>query len=74
MTSDFLLDNLPDARDGLNKKERIILYCLQQAQTEMGNRNVPTLMLYGRVVEHIDIGQEEFQKILNRLVGLTKLN
>lgn len=66
---DELLDNLPDVRDGLNKKERIILYCLQQAQAEMQGRNVPTFMLYGRVVEHIDMGQEEFQLILSRLVG-----
>ena len=52
-----LLDMLPDARDGLNKKERIILYCLHEAQKEFGDRNVPTITLYGRVVEHIDIDQ-----------------
>lgn len=65
-------DNLPDVRDGLNKRERIILYCLHQAQNEMKGRNVPTIMLYGRVVEHIDISEEEFQTILSRLVGLTR--
>ena len=67
-------DDLPDVRDGLNKKERAILYCLQQTQKELGNRNVPTIMLYGRVVEMIDIGQEEFQTILSRFVGLTRMD
>ena len=66
------VDLLPDVRDGLTRKERIILYCLQQAQLESGGRNVPTIMLYGRVVEHVDIGQEEFQSILTRLVGMTR--
>ena len=66
------LDNIPDVRDGLTKKERVILYCLQRAQEELGGRNVPTIMLYGRVVELIDIGQEEFQSILSRFTGLTR--
>lgn len=72
MSTNPLFENLPDVRDGLNKKERIILYCLQQAQQELNDRNVPTILLYGRVVEHIDISQEEFQTILSRLVGLTR--
>ena len=72
MNYSSLFDDLPDARDGLNRKERIILYCLKQAQEEMHGRNVPTAMLYGRVVEHIDLAPEEFQTILNRLVGLTR--
>ena len=62
-------DDLSDVRDGLTKKERAILYCLQQAQKELGGRNVPTIMLYGRVLELVDIGQEEFQTILARFVG-----
>lgn len=68
------LDNLPDVRDGLNRKERAILYCLQQSQKEMGGRNVPTIMLYGRVLELVDISEAEFQSILSRFAGLTKLN
>jgi hypothetical protein len=67
-----LLDNLPDVRDGLNRKERAILVCLKEAQEEFGGRNVPTITLYGRVVEKIDIGPEEFQAILSRLVGGTR--
>ncbi|MEQ8953133.1 MAG: hypothetical protein RL120_03300 [Gammaproteobacteria bacterium] len=64
-----LYDNLPDVRDGLNRRERIVLYCLQQAQQELDDRNVPTILLYGRVVEHIDMSQDELQDILSRLVG-----
>ena len=41
---------------------------LQQAQRELGGRNVPTIMLYGRVVEHIDISVEEMQQLLQRLI------
>ena len=66
-------DDLPDVRDGLNKKERAILYCLKQTQEEMGGRNVPTIMLYGRVLELVDISEAEFQSILSRFAGLTKL-
>jgi hypothetical protein len=66
-------DNLPDVRDGLNKKERAILYCLQQTQQELGGRNVPTIMLYGRVLELVDISKGEFQSILSRFAGLTKM-
>lgn len=72
MNDRFDYDNIPDVRDGLNKKERAILYCLQQTQKELGGRNVSTIMLYGRVVELIDISQDEFQTILSRFVGLTR--
>ena len=65
-------DNLPDVRDGLNRKERAILYCLKQTQEEFGGRNVPTITLYGRVLELVDIDQDEFQQILSRMTGLTR--
>ena len=65
-------DNLPDVRDGLNRKERAILYCLHEAQKEFGNRNVPTITLYGRVLEIIDIDEQEFQVILSRMTGMTR--
>ena len=61
-------DDLPDIRDGLNRKERIILYCLDELQRERHNRYVPTAMLYGRVVEHTDISIEEMQGLLQRLI------
>lgn len=62
-------DIISDVRDGLNRKERIILYCLNELQKELGGRNAPTVMLYGRVTEMIDIGEDEFQALLSKLVG-----
>ncbi|MDP7402333.1 MAG: hypothetical protein QF916_02945 [Gammaproteobacteria bacterium] len=67
-----LSELLPDARDGLNRKERVVLYCLMQTQKEFKDRNVPTITLYGRVLEHIDAGEAEFQHILAKMVGLTQ--
>lgn len=63
------LDYLPDVRDGLNRKERVVLYCLHETQKELGDRNVPTAMLYGRVIEYIDMSQGELQMILQRFIG-----
>jgi hypothetical protein len=62
-------DNLPDVRDGLTRLERIVLYVLHQTQRERGDRDVPTAMLYGRVVEHINISEAELQRVLQRLIG-----
>lgn len=62
-------DNIPDVRDGLTRKERVVLWVLHETQKEMRGRNVPTAMLYGRVVEHIDMSVDELQRILQRLVG-----
>lgn len=70
--SDKLLYLLPDVRDGINRKERLVLYCLMQTQNEFKDRNVPTITLYGRVLEHIDMSQAEFQHILSKMVGLTR--
>ncbi len=61
--------DLPDVRDGLTRKERIILYCIDKIQNERGGRNVPTAMLYGRVVEYLDISIDEMQIILQKLTG-----
>jgi hypothetical protein len=65
--SNVSLDDLPDARDGLTRLERIILWQLQLAQRERDGESVPTAMLYGRVVEHIDVSVDEFQAALQRL-------
>ena len=66
-------DDLPDVRDGLTRKERVVLYVLHETQKELGGRNVSTTMLYGRVVEYIDMSVDELQSILQRLIG-TRLN
>ena len=60
-------DVIPDARDGLTRKERIVLYCIHQAQKEFNGRNVPTATLYGRVIEYVDMSEQELQSILQRL-------
>lgn len=63
------LDRIPDVRDGLTRVERIVLWQLHEAQKERGGRDVPTAMLYGRVVEHVSISVEELQRVLGRLTG-----
>lgn len=59
---------LRDARDGLTRLERIILWQLHEAQRDLGRDSVPTALLYGRVVEHINVSVDEFQAVLQRLV------
>lgn len=62
-------DHVPDVRDGLTRRERIVLWCLSELQKERKNRHVPTAMLYGSVVEYVDMSVEEMQSILARFVG-----
>ena len=62
-------DYLPDVKDGLTHRERIVLQCLHALQQERGDRHVPTGMLYGTVVEYVDMSVEEMQSILVRLIG-----
>ena len=62
-------DSLPDIRDGLTQRERIVLQCLYDLQQDRGGRHVPTGMLYGTVVEHVDMSVEEMQTILVLLIG-----
>lgn len=59
---------IPDVRDGLSRVQRIVLYELYKAQREMPNReNIPSTMLYGRVVEHVNLDVDEFQAVLQTL-------
>jgi hypothetical protein len=62
-------ESLPDVRDGLTRLERVILWQLGLTQKERAGRDVPTAMLYGRVVEHVDVSVAEFQSVLARLTG-----
>lgn len=61
--------DIPDARDGLTRKERLVLWVLAETQRERGDRNVPLPMLYGRVLEHIPLSMSELQSIVRRLAG-----
>jgi hypothetical protein len=63
-------EHIPDVRDGLTRVERVILYELHKAKAEFGDRYVPTALLYGRVVEHVEIDAHEFQRVLARLGGM----
>lgn len=64
---DALLEAIPDARDGLTSTERIILYVLDETQRERAGRNVPTVMLYGRVLEYVNLSEAELHVYLDRL-------
>jgi hypothetical protein len=60
---------LPEVRDGLNRLERAILVALAALERERRGAGVPTAMLYGRVLESVDVGRAEFQAALERLIG-----
>lgn len=60
-------EGIADVRDGLNRRERIVLHVLHQTQHERGGRNVPTAMLWGRVCEHFYISPEALSEMLARL-------
>jgi hypothetical protein len=62
-------DVLPDVRDGLTRVERAVLETLQACQQELGGRSVPTALLYGRLVERIDLSSDELVRVLARLAG-----
>lgn len=60
-------NDMADVRDGLNNVERTILTVLHRAQQELAGRALPTAMLYGRVLEHIDISEAEMVACLQRM-------
>jgi uncharacterized protein (TIGR00251 family) len=62
-------DRIPDARDGLTRIERIVLYELHRAQEDFPGRRVPSVTLYGRICEYdgINISAKEFEALLARL-------
>lgn len=70
LTKDEKSENkLLDVRDGLTHEERVILHCLHKLQAERGGRSVDVCMLYGRVIEYIDIGSSQMQSILQTLLA-----
>jgi hypothetical protein len=62
-------DRIPDVRDGLTRVERVVLAVLAETQAELGGRNVPMPMLYGRVLARIDLSREELMTIVRQLAG-----
>ncbi len=60
-------EDMPDVRDGLSRRERVVLYVLHETQKERGDRNAPTAMLWGRVCEHFYISPEALSAMLARL-------
>jgi len=64
--------HIPDVRDGLTEVERTILYVLYRARKEFGDRHIPTWIIYGRVVELIDVPLPLFQELLDGAVAKAK--
>jgi len=63
-----LLDRLPDPRDGLTRVERVVLWQLDRLEGERRGRDVPTIQLFGWVLEHVpDLSEGELQSVLQRL-------
>ena len=60
-------DDIPHIADGLTPQERVVLRVLGEVQSERGDRNVPTAMLWGRVCEHFYITPDELLAMLARL-------
>jgi hypothetical protein len=61
------ISKIPDVRDGLTRAERVVLWCLRELSHPDEVRSVPTAMLYGAVIEHIDISQAELMAIIRKL-------
>ena len=60
-------DEIPDVRDGLTRRERIVLTILHELQRERGDANVPTPLLWGRVCEHFYITPQALSEMLARM-------
>ncbi|MCB1739093.1 MAG: hypothetical protein KDK91_01885, partial [Gammaproteobacteria bacterium] len=57
-------DAIPDARDGLTRVQRLLLLELWHVQRELDRETVPSAMLYGRLLEHIDLSPAGFREAL----------
>jgi hypothetical protein len=62
-----VVHDIPDARDGLSRKERVVQWVLGRAEAERKGRGVRAAMIYGRVLEHVDMSIEELMHIIERL-------
>ena len=64
------VSHLPDARDGLTRKERVVLWVLGRTQAERNGRSIRAAQLYGRVLEHVDMSISELMQTVERLSAL----
>jgi hypothetical protein len=64
--------SIPDVRDGLTELERTILYTLYEARKEYGDRHIPVALIWGRVVERLDVSHDAFMKTLRKVVEQQK--
>ncbi len=62
--------HMADVRDGPTHRERIERWCLCELQKEHGDRQFPTGLLYGNMVEQTNINVEEMKSILGGCVGV----
>jgi hypothetical protein len=60
-------DELPDIRDGLTHRQRVVLLVLHELREQYGDRTVPTPLLWGRVCEHFYISPEELTNMLAQM-------
>jgi len=61
---------IPDVRDGLTRLERAVLLCLHDLQEKENNRSVPTILLWGELIDRgYDISQDELNTMLKHLTG-----
>lgn len=66
------MDDIPDARDGLTRKERVVLRVLGETEAERPGRGARAAMIYGRVLEHFDMSIAELMQIIERLSALPR--
>lgn len=60
-------EDAPDARDGLTRRERVVLWLLGRLQTARGDRKVPLPLLHAHVIEYVDMSASELVEIVARL-------
>ena len=61
----LLRERLPDVRDGLTRVERVVLVTLVERRARvLGREGVPLALLYGRVLERVDVSEAELRAAL----------
>mgnify|MGYP006287079433 CR=1 FL=1 len=66
-------DFVPDVRDGLTRIERGVINCIHELQQENGGRKVPTVLLWGELIDRgYDLTRDDLNKILAKLGAMDK--